>query len=83
MKNYDIEVSALITVNESWVFTEEAESYEIAREKAIERFQQYIDKKYALELLARHRDGSEDNYRKLWTILVFARWYDLLLLEKK
>lgn len=47
MKNYDIEVGALITINESWVFTEEAESYEIAREKAIERFQQYIDKKYA------------------------------------
>ena len=47
MKNYDIEVGALITINESWVFTEEAENYEIAREKAIERFQQYIDRKYA------------------------------------
>ncbi len=38
---------------------------------------EFIDKRYALELLRRHRDGSEDNYRKLWTILVFARWYDL------
>ncbi len=38
---------------------------------------EFIDKKYALELLERHRDGSEDNYRKLWTILVFSRWYDL------
>ena len=37
----------------------------------------YIDKKTALELLERHRDGSEDNYRKLWCILVFQRWYDL------
>lgn len=47
MKNYDIEVGALITINESLVITEEAENYEIAREKAIERFQQYIDRKYA------------------------------------
>ena len=47
MKNYDIEVGALITINESVVFTEEAESYEIARENAIARFQKYIDKKYA------------------------------------
>ncbi len=38
---------------------------------------EFIDKKYALTLLERHRDGSEDNYRKLWTILVFSRWYDL------
>lgn len=37
----------------------------------------YVDKKKALELLEKHRDGSEDNYRKLWTILVFQRWYDL------
>lgn len=47
MKNYDIEVGALITINESMVFTEEAISYEIARERAIERFQKYIDEKYA------------------------------------
>lgn len=47
MKNYDIEVGALITINESLIFTEEAENYEIAREKVIERFQQYIDNKYA------------------------------------
>ena len=46
MKNYDIEVGALITINESVVLTEEAESYEIAREMAIERFQKYIDEKY-------------------------------------
>jgi asparagine synthase (glutamine-hydrolysing) len=37
----------------------------------------YVDKKTALSLLEKHRDGSEDNYRKLWTILVFQRWYDL------
>ncbi len=38
---------------------------------------EYIDKKEALRMLDAHRDGSEDNYRKLWVILVFLRWYSL------
>lgn len=37
----------------------------------------YIDKKYALSLLEDHKNGTSDNYRKLWTILVFSRWYDM------
>ena len=38
---------------------------------------EYIDKKYALSLLEDHKNGTSDNYRKLWTILVFSRWYDM------
>lgn len=38
---------------------------------------EYVDKKEALRLLDAHRDGKEDNYRKLWVILVFMRWFDL------
>ncbi len=38
---------------------------------------EYIDKKYALALLEDHKNGTSDNYRKLWTILVFSRWYDM------
>lgn len=38
---------------------------------------EYIDKKEALRLLDAHRDGSEDNYRKLWVILVFLRWHSM------
>lgn len=38
---------------------------------------EYIDKKYALLLLEDHKNGTSDNYRKLWTILVFSRWYDM------
>lgn len=40
---------------------------------------EYIDKKEALRMLDAHRDGSEDNYRKLWVILVFLRWHTLYL----
>lgn len=38
---------------------------------------EYINKKEALRLLDAHREGKEDNYRKLWTILVFLRWHSL------
>lgn len=38
---------------------------------------EYIDKKEALRLLDAHREGKEDNYRKLWVILVFLRWYSM------
>lgn len=40
---------------------------------------EYIDKKEALRLLDAHRDGTEDNYRKLWVILVFLRWHSLYM----
>lgn len=40
---------------------------------------EYIDKKEALRMLDAHRDGSEDNYRKLWVILVFLRWHSLFV----
>lgn len=39
----------------------------------------YIDKKEALRMLDAHREGREDNYRKLWVVLVFLRWYDLFV----
>ncbi len=38
---------------------------------------EYIDKKEALRMLDAHRRGDEDNYRKLWVILVFLRWHTL------
>ncbi|MBR5296169.1 MAG: asparagine synthase C-terminal domain-containing protein, partial [Clostridia bacterium] len=37
----------------------------------------YIDRKAALQLLEDHKEGRADNYRKLWTILVFVTWYRL------
>ncbi len=37
----------------------------------------YIKREAALKLLEDHRECRADNYRKLWTILVFATWYRL------
>ena len=32
-------------------------------------------------MLDEHRDGTRDNYRKLWTILVFITWYRLFVTD--
>lgn len=41
----------------------------------------YINKDGALKLLDEHRDGTADNYRKLWVVLVFITWYRLYVTE--
>jgi len=38
---------------------------------------EYIDRDAALRLLEEHKTGKKDNYRKLWTLLVFVTWYRL------
>ncbi len=38
---------------------------------------EYINREAALKMLEDHKEGRADNYRKLWTILVFVTWYRL------
>ncbi|MBQ9921832.1 MAG: asparagine synthase (glutamine-hydrolyzing) [Clostridia bacterium] len=42
---------------------------------------EFIIKEEALRMLEAHRDGTENNYRKLWTILVFITWYRLYVTD--
>lgn len=42
---------------------------------------EWIDKKAALQMLEDHRSGKADNYRKLWSILVFITWHRLYIAE--
>jgi asparagine synthase (glutamine-hydrolysing) len=42
---------------------------------------EFIDKKVALQMLEDHRTGKADNYRKLWSILVFVTWHRLYIAE--
>jgi len=37
--------------------------------------EQYINKKYALDLLAEHTSGKKDHSRRLWAIIVFQLWF--------
>ena len=42
---------------------------------------EYINKAAALKMLEDHRTGKADNYRKLWSILVFITWYRLYIAD--
>ena len=42
---------------------------------------EYIDRKEALKMLEDHRTGKADNYRKLWAILAFIKWYELYVAD--
>ena len=42
---------------------------------------EFIDRKAALRMLEDHRAGKADNYRKLWSILVFITWHRLYIAE--
>ncbi len=58
------------------------ELYEWAREIILSsKAEEYIDTKAALKLLEDHREGKADNYRKLWSILVFIKWYNLYIAD--
>ena len=35
----------------------------------------------ALKLLEDHRTQKADNYRKLWSILVFITWYNMYIAD--
>jgi asparagine synthase (glutamine-hydrolysing) len=40
---------------------------------------QYINKKYALELLDEHITGKRDNSRRLWATIVFQVWHSVFI----
>ncbi|EQF25233.1 asparagine synthase [Clostridioides difficile CD160] len=42
----------------------------------------FIDKKYAINLLDTHFKGHRDNSRKIWTIFIFCLWYQLFIEDK-
>lgn len=43
--------------------------------------EEYINKDAALRMLEDHKEGRADNYRKLWTILVFITWWRLYVTD--
>ena len=58
------------------------ELYEWARDIInVSKADQYIDKAAALKLLEDHRTEKADNYRKLWSILVFITWYNMYIAD--
>ena len=42
----------------------------------------FFNQKYLIKLLDKHRNNKKDNYRKIWTIYCFIKWYEVFF-EKK
>ncbi len=43
----------------------------------------YFQKEYLLKLLEDHREGREDNSRKIWTVYIFLLWHQVYFEESK
>lgn len=45
-----------------------------------EYVQQFFNQKYVLKLLEQHRKQKKDNYKKIWAIYCFIKWYEIYFL---
>ena len=43
--------------------------------------EKYFDTKYLLKLLEEHKEEKKDNYRKVWNVFCFIRWYQVFFEE--
>jgi len=44
---------------------------------------EFFNQKYILKLLEDHKSGKRDNYKKVWIIYSFLKWYELFFIEAK
>lgn len=44
--------------------------------------QKYFDTKKLLKLLEEHKNNKRDNYRKIWNVFCFIRWYQIFFLKE-
>lgn len=44
---------------------------------------EFFNQKYILKLLEEHRSGKKDNYKKVWIIYSFIKWYEIFFLGKE
>lgn len=42
----------------------------------------YFDTNYLIKLLDEHKEKKKDNYRKIWNVYCFLRWYNVFFEEK-
>lgn len=43
----------------------------------------FFNQKYILKLLEDHKNNKKDNYKKVWIIYSFIKWYEIFFLEEK
>ncbi len=44
---------------------------------------EFFDQKYIIKLLDDHKNQKKDNYKKVWTIYCFLKWYQIFFLNEK
>lgn len=44
---------------------------------------EFFNQKYIIKLLEDHKSGKRDNYKKVWIIYSFLKWYELFFIEAK
>ena len=49
---------------------------EIKKTLLSDNAKKYFNQKYMLKLLDQHKNNKKDNYRKVWTVYVFLKWYE-------
>lgn len=42
---------------------------------------EFFNQKYIIKLLDQHKNEKKDNYKKVWTIYCFLKWYEIFFLE--
>lgn len=43
---------------------------------------EFFNQKYVLNLLEEHKKGKKDNYKKIWAIYTFLKWYEIFFLKE-
>ena len=39
--------------------------------------EKFFNTKYLIKLLDEHKNNKKDNYRKVWTVYCFLKWYEV------
>ncbi len=61
----------------------EAEFYNEIKKTINQEFvAEFFNQKYILKLLEKHKNHRQDNYRKIWTIYIFIKWYEQFFIEE-
>ena len=64
-----------VPLNE-WIKSKEI--YNIIKDKFLSSSaKKYFNQDYILNLLEKHVNNKENNYKKIWTIYTFLIWYDI------
>ncbi len=57
--------------------------YEIRKAINQEFVKEFFNQTYALILLDQHKNGKKDNYKKVWAIYCFIKWYEVFFLKNE